>query len=73
VSGERNGRVVASLLAVLVLLVSGLVFVLYAIPMAWAGVPLRVLALALVALVAVVVLGAVAVQRQARRARQSQG
>lgn len=72
-SGERNGRVVASLLAVLVLLVGGLVFVLYAIPMAWAGVPLRVLALALVALVAVVVLGAVAVQRQARRARQSQG
>lgn len=72
-SGERNGRVVASLLAVLVLLVGGLVFVLYAIPMAWGGVPLRVLALALVALVAVVVIGAVAVQRQARRARQSQG
>ena len=71
-SGERNGRVVVALLAVLVLLVGGLVFARYAIPMAWASVPVWVLALALVVLIAAVVLGTVAVQRQARRARQNQ-
>lgn len=54
------------------LLVGGLVFARYAIPMAWAGVPVWVLALALVVLIAAVVLGTVAVQRQARRARQNQ-
>ena len=71
-SGERNGRVVVALLAVLVLLVGGLVFARYAIPMAWAGVPVWVLALAQVVLIAARVLGRVAVQRQARRARQNQ-
>ena len=67
------GGVVAWLVvAGVVLLVGGLVFARYAIPMAWAGVPVWVLALALVVLIAAVVLGTVAVQRQARRARQNQ-
>ena len=71
-SGERNGGFVVGLLTVLVLLVAGLVFLMYATPMAWAGVPVWVLGLALVALLVAVVLGAVAVQRQARRAKQGQ-
>jgi hypothetical protein len=73
VTGERSGRLVVGLLAAFVLLAGGFVFVMYAIPMAYAGVPVWVLGLALVALLAAVVTGAVAVQRQARRAKRNQG